>query len=134
MSERLVTVAWIENDVDPEVGFIGVIAHDREIEGSYAVVRRSCAESLLAERDAEIERLQSYREDMYSAGAYAVELRTKFDRQAEQLAALAEQCKKMRTALETAQMALIGYTHQNDITRNAMVKICAAIAKARVGA
>ena len=37
-------------------------------------------------------------------------------------------------ALETAQMALIGYTHQNDITRNAMVKICAAIAKAKVGA
>ena len=49
-------------------------------------------------------------------------------------ASLIAAAPELLEALETAQMALIGYTHQNDITRNAMVKICAAIAKAKVGA
>jgi len=34
-------------------------------------------------------------------------------------------------ALESAQMALMGYTHQNEITLAALEKIRAAIAKAR---
>lgn len=33
-------------------------------------------------------------------------------------------------ALQSAEMALIGYIHQNDITRNALQKIRAAVTKA----
>ena len=103
MREKLVTVAWIKNDVDPEVGFIGVIAHDREIEGAYAVVRRSCAESLLAKRDAtiarqaeRIERLTVERDEARRTVRMAHEEGTKLS---EQLEALAEQNEKMRKVI-----------------------------------
>lgn len=67
MKKELEIVAWIENDVDPEIGFIGLIAHEREIEGSYAVVRKSDHEALLAERDSAIaaqEQLERYKAEV----------------------------------------------------------------------
>ena len=103
MSEKLVTVAWIKNDVDPEVGFIGVIAHDREIEGAYAVVRRSCAESLLAKRDAtiaqqaeEIERLKTEVSVQSYWGPRWDQAQQQITQQAGQLAAAQKDARRYR--------------------------------------
>lgn len=41
---------------------------------------------------------------------------------------------ELLAALQSAEMALIGYIHQNDITRSALVKCRAAILKATGGA
>lgn len=45
-------------------------------------------------------------------------------------AALISAAPDLLEALQSMEMAMIGYTHQNDITRNALSKARAAIAKA----
>lgn len=44
--------------------------------------------------------------------------------------ALVAAAPDMLEALQSAEMALIGYTHQNDVTRKALAQVRAAVAKA----
>ena len=63
----LVAVAWLENDVDPEIGFLGLIAHDRDVEGSFPVVRLSDAEAIIAKLRDALSETEAYHKRMVAA-------------------------------------------------------------------